>query len=507
MKEHLPVLQVIIPLIAAPVCMLAYRPKLAWLIATAVSWTAFIIASILLITVRETGTLSYALGGWAAPWGIEYRVDTISAFVLLIVAGISAVTILFARKSVEREIEPDRIYLFYTAWVLCLTGLLGIAITGDVFNLFVFLEISSLSTYALIAFGSDRRALIAAYRYLVMGTIGATFIVIGIGFLYAMTGTLNMLDLAERLPSVSNTRTIAVAFAFMTVGISLKVALFPLHAWLPNAYTYAPSAVSALLAGTASKVGVYILLRFLFTVFGGGFAFDTMVLNGILLVLALLAILSGPLIAVFQTNLKRMLAYSSVAQIGYTVLGVSLASITGLTASIVHLFNHALIKTVLFMALGAVFYRIGSVSITEINGLGRRMPWTMAAFVAGGLSLIGVPMTAGFISKWYLISASLEKGLWPVVVVIIIASLLAVVYVWRVVEAAYFQPAAEKSSTGVTDTVIKGREEAPLGMLIPIWALVAANIYFGLDASLTTGVARQAAETLLGGLSLTVWGG
>nr|VFJ94634.1 MAG: multisubunit sodium/proton antiporter, MrpD subunit [Candidatus Kentron sp. H]VFJ95187.1 MAG: multisubunit sodium/proton antiporter, MrpD subunit [Candidatus Kentron sp. H]VFK01746.1 MAG: multisubunit sodium/proton antiporter, MrpD subunit [Candidatus Kentron sp. H] len=502
-EQHLPALQVVIPLIAAPVCLLVHRPKLAWLVATAASWTAFVIALVLLHTVRETGPLSYALGGWAAPWGIEYRVDTINAFLLLIVAGISSVVVVFAGKSVEREIEPDRIYLFYTAWVLCLTGLLGIAITGDVFNLFVFLEISSLSTYALIALGSHRRALMAAYRYLVMGTIGATFIVIGIGFLYAMTGTLNMMDLAARLPAVSNTRTVAVAFAFLTVGIGLKVALFPLHAWLPNAYTYAPSAVSALLAGTATKVGVYVLLRFLFTVFGGSFPFKTLALDGILLVLAVVAVLSGALVAIFQTNLKRMLAYSSVAQIGYMVLGISLTSITGLMATIVHLFNHALIKTALFMALGSVFYRFGSVSLDGIAGLGRRMPWTMAAFVAGGLSLIGVPMSVGFISKWYLISAALEQGLWPVVAVIIVGSLLAVVYVWRVVEAAYFQPAAAGAAGAVADK----REEAPLGMLIPIWFLVAANLYFGLDASLTTGVARQAAEMLLGDFSPATGGG
>nr|VFJ44062.1 MAG: multisubunit sodium/proton antiporter, MrpD subunit [Candidatus Kentron sp. DK] len=492
-KEHLPVLQVIIPLIAAPVCVLAYRPRLAWLVAALASWAAFAIALILLYTVRDTGPLSYPLGGWAAPWGIEYRVDILNAFVLLIVAGINAVVVLFARKSVEKEIESERIYLFYAAWVLCLTGLLGMTITGDVFNLFVFLEISSLSTYALIAFASDRRALMASYRYLVMGTIGATFIVIGIGFLYAITGTLNMADLAERLPDVSDTRTIAVAFAFLTVGMSLKVALFPLHAWLPNVYAYAPSAVSSLLAATATKVGIYVLLRFLFTVFGAEFSFGTMALDGILLILALMAILVGALAAVFQTNLKRMLAWSSVAQLGYMVLGISLASVTGLTAGIVHLFNHALIKAVLFMALGAVFYRIGDVTLTGIAGIGRRMPWTMAAFVVGGLSLIGVPMTAGFISKWYLISASLEQGLWPVIAIIVLASLLAATYVWRVLEAAYFQP-APSAPAGDAHT----REEAPLALLIPIWALVIANLYFGLDASFTVGVARQAAALLLG---------
>ena len=160
-----------------------------------------------------------------------------------------------------------------------MTGLLGIAVTGDIFNVFVFLEISSLSAYALIALGKDRRALTAAYQYLIMGSVGATFIVIGIGLMYGMTGTLNMADLAERIPAVAATRTIPVAFAFLAVGISLKLALFPLHLWLPSAYAYAPSAVTAFIASTATKVAVYMLLRFFFTIFGARSRFDVMQLD------------------------------------------------------------------------------------------------------------------------------------------------------------------------------------------------------------------------------------
>ena len=190
--------------------------------------------------------------------------------------------------------------LFYTAWMLCLTGLLGITITGDAFNVFVFLEISSLSSYVLISLGSERRALIASLRYLVMGTIGATFIVLGVGLLYVMTGTLNMVDLAERLAAVEDTRTVKVAFVFLTVGIGIKMALFPLHAWLPNAYAYAPSAVSAFLAGSATKVAVYVWLRFFFTIFGADFALDSMSMDLVLLPLALMAIVVASTIAVFQ---------------------------------------------------------------------------------------------------------------------------------------------------------------------------------------------------------------
>ena len=488
MSHHLPVLLVVIPLAAAPFAALVNRPRISWAIALGSAWWALYAALALLSQVMADGPIHYALGAWAAPYGIEYVVDPVSAWVVLIVAFIGAVVTPYARLSIERELSEDRIPLFYAAFILCMTGLLGIAITGDVFNVFVFLEISSLSAYALIALGPDRRALTTSFHYLIMGSVGATFIVIGIGLMYVMTGTLNMADLALILPQLEPNRTIPVAFTFLTVGITLKLALFPLHLWLPNAYTYAPSAVTAFIASTATKVAVYLLLRFFFTVFGAAFSFDVMQLDKILMPLALVAILTMSLVAIYQENVKRMLAYSSVAQIGYMVLGISFASVLGLTAGILHLFNHALMKGALFMAMGCVMYRVGSVRIECMNGLGRAMPWTMAAFVAGGLSIIGVPFTVGFISKWYLIQAALEQGLWPVAVAVLVGSLLAVVYVWKVIEVAYFRDV--DPDAGIT--------EAPLSLLIPTWTLVLANFWFGIDASATTGVAKRAAELLLG---------
>ena len=488
-SAHYPALQVVTPLIAAPLCVLLRRGTLAWLIALVVSWATLFIAAQLLAQVMATGPISYELGGWAAPWGIEYRIDAVNGFVLLIVSGISAIVTPFARKSVAKEIPEDRHYLFYSAYLLCLTGLLGITITGDAFNVFVFLEISSLSSYVLISLGSDRKALTAAYQYLVMGTIGATFFLIGVGLVYAMTGTLNMADIATRLEAVESTRTVLAAFAFITIGLGLKLALFPLHLWLPNAYAYAPSAVTAFLAATATKVAIYTMLRFVFTLFGSDFALDVTFLAEFLMALALVGVFAASITAIFQNNVKRMLAYSSVAQVGYMMLGVSFFSVTGLTGGIVHLFNHALMKGALFLALGAVFYRIGSVHIERMHGLGRQMPLTMFAFVLGGISLIGLPLTVGFISKWYLILAALERGWWPIAGLVVLSSLLAIAYVWRVVEVAYFRdpPANHPRVT-----------EAPLSLLVPTWVLVLANFYFGIDTTLTVGVAENAARILLG---------
>lgn len=486
-QEHLSILLVIIPLLAAPVVAMLRGGRTPWLLALLVTWSCLALAGLQLWTVTTTGTIGYAIGGWAPPWGIEYRIDALNAFIALIVAGIAALALPYAMRSVEKEIPAEKTSLFYAAFLLCITGLLGITQTGDVFNVFVFLEISSLSTYALISMGHDRRALTAAFSYLIMGTIGATFFLIGVGLLYAVTGTLNMADLAERIPQVESMRTLHTAFAFIVVGVSLKLALFPLHLWLPNAYTFAPSVVTVFLAATSTKVAVYVLVRFIYTVFRPEFSFEVMPTTWLLVPLAVIGLLSTSAVAIGQNKIKRMLAYSSVAQIGYMVLGIGMATATGLTGALLHVFNHALMKAALFMALGAVFYRFGSVYIDDIRGLGRRMPWTMAAFVAGGLSLIGVPLTVGFVSKWYLILAAVELGWWPVVMVILVGSLLAVVYIWRVVEAAYFHESENKE-----------RIEAPLSMLIPIWALVIANIWFGIDTRLTVGMAQHAVTLLMG---------
>lgn len=490
--DQLPVFAIVLPLLGAPVCVLVRRPIAAWAVALTTAWASFISAILVLQRVSDSGTIRYYLGGWEPPWGIEYRIDLLGAYVLLVVTVIAALVLVFARRSVEQEIDAVQVSSFYAVLLLVFAGLAGITITGDAFNLFVFLEISSLSSYALISMGRDRRALNAAFKYLVMGSIGATFILIGIGFLYMMTGTLNLQDLAERLPPLLETRTVRAGFAFLTVGIGLKLALFPLHLWLPNAYAYAPSVVTAFLAATATKVAVYAMLRFVVGVFGIKFALGDMPFDLLLMGLGLAGILVASLVAIFQNNLKRMLAYSSVAQIGYMALALGLASPTGVTAASLHLFNHALMKCALFLALGAVAYKLQVMNIREFAGLGRRMPWTMAGFVVGGLSLIGVPPTVGFVSKWYLLSGVVEQGHWLLAAGVVIGSLLALAYIWRVIETAYLS----EPLSGSTDVA-----EAPLSMLVPIWILVAANIYFGIDTELTVGVVERATAVLIGGAS------
>jgi multicomponent Na+:H+ antiporter subunit D len=490
-SEHLPILQVAVPLLAAPLCVLFRSRRVARAIALSAAWLSLLIAVVLQQRVLSGGTISYALGGWPPPIGIEYRITVTNSYLLVLVAALAALVLSFDTGGVATRIGRERHYLYYAAFLLCISGLLGMSATGDAFNVFVFLEVSSLSSYALISTGVGRRALTAAYSYLIAGTIGGTFVLVGVGLMYQMTGTLNLEDLATRLPAVIDTRTVHVAFVFLTVGLGIKLAVFPVHQWLPNAYTYAPSKVSAFLAGTATKVSYYLLVRMIFTVFGAAYVFGALRLHYLLLPLSLLAMFVGTVAAIYQDDVKRLLAYSSIAQIGYLTLGLSLNSTLGLTGGLVHMFNHGVMKAGLFLVVASVILRTGSARIADFAGLGRTMPLTSAAFVVGGLSLVGVPGTVGFVSKWYLVAGALERGWVGLALLILLSSVLALAYVWRVVEVLYFRRREDGSN---------GWNEAPLGMLLPTWILIGAAVYFGLETDLTVGVATRAASELLGAL-------
>jgi multicomponent Na+:H+ antiporter subunit D len=414
---------------------------------------------------------------------------------LLVITGSSTLALLWGPASMDSEVGPEHQSLLYACWLLALCGLVGIAVTNDAFNVFVFMEISSLASYVLVAAGPRRQALTATFRYLITGTVGATFYLIGVGYLYMMTGTLNMTDLAERLPDVSSTPPVLMAGGFILLGLALKAALFPMHAWMPEAYRFAPTPVAVFLAACSTKVAIFVLIRFDFVVLAPTLPSYQDMIAAVLLPLSVAAMLVGSAVAIFERDLKRMLGFSSVAQIGYILLAVSLASHAGLTAAMVHLFNHALIKGAMFMAVGTLVLRTGSARLEDLAGIGKTMPLTTLALCLAGLSLIGVPLTAGFISKWYLISAVLEHGMlgWMLLLAILASSLMAVVYVWKIVEAAYFRVPAQTAAVGAV-----GEREAPLAMLIVLWALVAANFWFGLDSSLPVGLADLEAATLPG---------
>jgi multicomponent Na+:H+ antiporter subunit D len=485
LAAQLPALLIVLPLIAAALVALVRSDRVAFAITLAVSLVLPVIAALLLHRALVAGPISYQLGGWSPPWGIEYRIDVLNGFVLMLVSAVAAVAAPYARRSLAAELG-DGHATFYAIYLLCLTGLLGVTITGDAFNVFVFLEISSLATYALIAMGRHRRAALAAFQYLIVGTIGATFYVIGVGFLYLLTGTLNLADMAQRLAALPDeqSRAVLTATAFITVGVSLKLALFPLHFWLPKAYTYAPSWAAAFLSATATKVAIYLLVRFFFTVLGVDVVFDR-----VLLALSLAGMFIASVIAIYESNIKRMMAYSSIAQIGYITLGMALSNKAGLTGALVHLLNHAVTKGTLFLALGAVALRLGSVKLQDLAGLGRRMPLTMGAFSVAAFGIIGTPGTAGFISKWYLATGALEAGEATLAFLIVASSLVSVIYMGRVLEVTWFRPPSPLALQA---------KDPPLSMLGPIVIFAAASVYLGLDTRGSASIASLAADQLLG---------
>ena len=492
--ENIPGLVVLIVIIAASLIPLVgkSRPVLAWGIAVIAAFLSFIMSLYILNVVMTTGKIRYWFGNWEPPWGIEYVFDPLSAFVLTLVSFVGFIVLVYAKKSLEAEIDPERITYFYALYMLFIGGLMGVVATGDIFNLYVFLEIAAIAGYALIAVGRRREALMASFTYLILGTIAAAFILIGIGYLYMATGTLNIIDLAVILPEIYQSKVVLIAFAFFTVGLSIKIALFPLHNWLPNAYTYAPSVTSIVMAAIATKVGAYVLIRVMFTVFGPEFELTVVHVTEVFLVLSVVAMIIGSVLAIAQTDIKKMLAYSSIAQVGYITLGIALINVTGLTGSIMHILNHAIMKACLFMVVGAIVYRTGITHIHDFVGLGKKMPYTMAAFTIGALSMIGMPLTVGFVGKWYLTLGSLEAGMWYIIPVILVSSLLAVGYLWRLLDNIYF-----KQPENASELKTVKAKEAPLAMLIPTCVLALLCIVLGTFAYLPISIAEEAAKVLL----------
>ena len=488
---NLPALVVAIPLLLSPVAAMTTVAGLAWLLAVLGSGAAFLCALLLQGAVTGGESFSYFLGNWPPPWGIEFVVDAPSAFTVLVMSGLAFVATLFARTALLAEIAEADAGKAYAAWLLACGGLSGLVMTGDAFNLFVFLEISALSSVILIALGAgrDRRALIAGYNYLVIGAVGATFYVIGVGFIYAVTGSLNMADLAVRIPEVPQTTVVMVGFGFMMAGILVKAAIFPVHIWLPAAYAFAPSAVSSLLAAIATKAALYVMARIVFDVFAGMPDMTGFALQFVLVPLALGGIFIGTILAIYENDIKKLLAFSSVAQIGYIALAFGVSTTAGIAAGFIHIGNHALIKGGLFVAVGAYAVILGRrINLAQMMGLGRRMPITTTAFLICGLSLIGLPLTAGFISKLYLVRALLEAEMIIVVGLVLASSAMSVAYLWKIVEVLW-KPAEDSASL----------RESP-ALYLPLWILALGNLWFGIAPAPLVDAAMQAAMQMTGGM-------
>jgi multicomponent Na+:H+ antiporter subunit D len=484
MSAHLPALVIVTPLIMAFFVTIAsgISKRLCFPLAAATLLAVLLAAIGLLDMVFKQGVVEYFLGGWKPPIGIAYRVDALNGLVLVAVASVAFLNLLGTRPQVEEEFA-DRIGAFYTLYLLLVTGLMGITVTGDAFNLYVLLEIAALTGYALIGMGSGRSAL-ASLNYVFMGTVGASFYLLGVGYLYLVTGTLNMADLAQHLPALVHSRVVISAFIVCLAGLALKMGLFPLNAWLPNAYTNAPNAVSSLVSPLVTKVMVYVMVRIFLFVFVPAISFETMHVSGPMVWLAVVAIVVGSFLALSTRKLKRMLTYIILAEVGYMVGGFWLGNRLGIAGAVLHIINDAAMTFCVFLAAGAILYRIKGDRIDDMQGLFRKMPVTMAIFVLAGLSIIGVPPTCGFFSKWYLISGALAAGQYGFVAALLFSSLINLVLFFRIFEIAYFEPFTDHhgghGSHGLHKVAI---EEAPLQTLVPLVAsglmLIALGLYSG----------------------------
>jgi multicomponent Na+:H+ antiporter subunit D len=434
--------------------------------------------------VLADGAIHYRLGGWEPPVGIELVVDTLSAFMLLIISLISVLVCVYARVAVRKEM-PSKEVPFYGVMFIMLLGLTGMVLTGDLFNLYVFFEVSSLAGYALMAVG-DRKAPVSAFRYLILGTLGASFYLLGVGYLYALTGSLNMADVASLMPGLIGNPALVLSVTLMLGGLGLKMALFPMHLWLPDAYSYASSTATAIIAPVMTKVSAYVLLRVLFFVYDQQFIHETLPIDGVILWLALAGITVGSIMAIAQKDAKRMLAYSSVAQVAYIAAGIGLANGWALIGAMLHVLNHAAMKCCLFLITGGVFQQTGSTRISAYTSLGRKMPWTFTAFAIAALAMVGIPPTNGFFSKWYLILGAIDAGQWVVVGLIIASGLLTGVYFFRMIARIFTNP--EKG-----DAVHADARELPLSQLAPIVVLALGLVALGLFNSwIVDNVLRQA---------------
>ncbi len=486
-----PILLVVGPLMAACATALAPSSRASWMIGVAGSVFAAWMALALAGEVARQGAVAYVIGGFPPPMGIAFHVDALGALMALLISSIGVVAALYSGHALDAEVRPEKHSLVQAGLLLCQAGLLGLVCTGDAFNAFVFLEVSSIGTYALVAVGEkrDRRALPAAFNYLILGTIGATFYVIGIGFLYAATGTLNMADMAARLVTLTGTAPVQAGFAFIVVGLAIKAAMFPLHGWLPGAYSFAPSLVSVFLSATATKAAIYLMMRFILDIFPQGAAFSEFFLAWVLAPLAATAAIVCSIQAMFEKEVRRMLAFSSVAQAGFILLGMSMATIGSVSASLFYLIAHAIVKSGMFMALGGLAISLRARSLADFAGVARDAPWSAAALGVGAASLVGAPLTMGFLAKWRLIEAGMIAGQLWIVAVIAIASLLTLVYVGRIVEAMFFRSPAPGAQRA---------QEAPVGVLAPVWILAGLSLWFGIDASLPEGLANAGALALFG---------
>ena len=481
MSNHFPVIIFLLPFLAA-ICMpLIGLKNRHWCRPLAlVAVLAMCVAAIVnLWCVLENGETRYAFGGWPIstaspdlPLGIEWVNDGLASIMLTALSCLAFVCLIFGGL-IPPESIGTRVVLYYTLILILITGLTGIVFAGDIFNLFVFLELAALSAYALVGVAGGK-ALVAAFRYLILGTLGASFYLLGVVFFYAATGALNMADLAQQLsdnPELMKSKAVIAGTTFVFIGLGIKMALFPLHGWLPGAYTRAPSAVSPLLAALMTKVALYASVRITFWVLGPGADIGRLHMLTLLGVLGAVAAVVGALLALTQQDVKRMFAYGGISHVGLILIGLSQENQTGFAGGVFYMINDAIMQAGLFFIAGAAIYLYKARFVEEWACLRDGSRWMTGALIVLAMSMIGIPPTGGFFGKWNIILSAMEAQNYLAVGAVIIATLLTMAYFQRLFVSIF---RTRETSTDAP------RIETPLSLRFSVGLTSAAIIVLGL---------------------------
>ncbi|MEF8781073.1 MAG: proton-conducting transporter membrane subunit [Haloferacaceae archaeon] len=483
--DWLPGIVVVLPLVASvlPIVASLRYDRVGWPIAAVVLTVTLGLAAALTVDVLVGSPIRYAIGGVPPRYGVELSGDAFSVVIVLLDLIVATGVLSYTRTAGPRG------NAFYSGYLLLTASILGITLAGDLFNLYVFLEILGISSYALISAADSRWSTYAAFKYFLVGTIGATLYLLGVGYLFLATGTLNMARVSIRLAEVGYTDPVVVtAFALTTIGLAIKIALFPLHTWLSDAHSAAPDAVSAIISGLVPAVAVYAFSRIVFSVYTTDFlAANPAIASGVLYG-ALLSLLAGNLFALLQRKVKILLAYSTISQFGLVIVGFAIANETAIFGAIVQLFGHGVVKGGLFILAGMFALRFDARTVEEYAGLANESPIMGLTFVTLSLTLIGLPPSVGFIGKWYIVLGAIEEGLWAIAAFVVLSTLMTTTYTLPLINRLYFHPYEGKppDSTAITR-----------GMLLGVALAAVLGLVLGLlSASLET-VLRSAVESLV----------
>jgi len=462
--------------------------------------------SLLVLALSSIGSSAvYQVGKWPIPLGINLVLDGLSSLVLLAISVVSAAAMLFSTRYMEQYTAKSK---YLSLFMLMVTGMNGLVLSGDIFNLFVFLEIASLASYALVGFGCGHEELEASFKYMVLGSIASICILFGIALVYGNTGSLNMAYISAAVRSRGGLNTgLSFALALFVTGFGLKAALVPFHAWLPDAHSSAPAPISAMLSGVLIKtLGVYALSRVLFNILG-----ITIPMGWILIALGLLSMVAGAFLALGQWDLKRLLAYSSISQVGYVILGIGMGGLIiaragsdintqqlawaslAILGGLFHLLNHAVYKSLLFLTSGSVEMSTGTRQMKLMGGLAGRMPLTRSAATIASASIAGIPPFSGFWSKLILVIAAVQAHFYWVAAVIVLVSLCTLIMYLKVQRYVFLGELPEN---------LKSVKETKGSMLVAMAALACLCMLMGLllIPSLRANILDPAVKVLIDGL-------